>query len=185
MAKKKRAVIISVILFVISIGFIFVTIFVPRITNTESLNHDNTFKHSATVEHVEVNKDTFEIHIYENEQTLGIGMSALKGKSEMLNEIKSGDTIDFWTYFGDSYNLPDVESVPICAFSVNNKPILTIEESNRMYQKSQTTGRIFVIVLVAILVSIGVFLLVRAYRKPKVKSIKIDASCCSDKNNDA
>lgn len=170
MTKKKRAVTISVILFVISIGFIFVTIFVPRITNTESFTHDNTFKHSATVAYTQITKDAFEIHIQENDKTLGIGMNALKGKTEMLNEIKAGDTIVFWTYFGDSYNLPDVESVSICAFSINNKPILTIEESNRMYQKSQTTGWIFVIVLVAILVSIGVFLLVRAYRKPKEKS---------------
>lgn len=169
MAKRKRTVIISVILFIISIGWIFVAFFVPRITNTESFTYDNTFKHRATVKYVEVNNDAFEIHIQENDQTLGIGMGALKGKTKLLNGINTGDTIVFWTYWVDSYNLPDVDRVSICAFSINNKPILTIEERNRMEQKSLTIVRIMTIGLAIVLVSIGVFLLIRAYRKPKDK----------------
>lgn len=169
MVKRKQAVIGNVILLVISLVIMLVVFLLPHTTNTNSFTQDNTFKHSATIEYTEVNKDkdTFDIHIKENKQTLGIGMGALKDKTELLNQINEGDTITFWTYFADSYDLPNVDEVPICAFSINNKPILTIDESNRMLQKSLFKVRIFGIVIVVILESIGVFLLVRAFRKPK------------------
>lgn len=167
MTKKKRAIIISIVLFVVSLVWIFIAFFVPGIVDADSFNHDNTFKHSATVEYTEVTKDAFQIHIQENEQILGISMDFLKGKTELLREIHNGDAIVFWTYFGDVYDLPNVDNVPTCAFSINDKPILTIEESNRVLQESYINVKILVIVVAVILISIGVFLLVRSYRKPK------------------
>lgn len=169
MNKKRRALIISIVLFIISAGFIFTAFVVPKIGNADLLTRDNTFMHQATIKYVEKHNNAFEIHIQENTQILGIGMTYLDDKMELLDEIKQGDTITFWTYYSDTFNLPDVEMVPICAFSINDVPVVTIEESNLEHQKSMIILRTFVIVIAVILIFIGVFLLLRAYRKPKDK----------------
>lgn len=172
MVNKKRNIIISIILFIFA-ALALCSLLVPHILKTDNANEGNTFRHEGIVSHTNITDSVFEIYVEGDNRplTLDIGKShwkdILRGKEALVSKIESGDKIVYWTFLFDTVQISESDEIKICAFTVNKTKILTIDEFNKRGDAHWTMIRWIGVVIACIFISVGVTLLVFAYKKPK------------------
>lgn len=169
---KKTATITSTILFVCAVVFTLGVFIAPFLVKTDRAYEGNTYKYEGTISYTNMEEKNFEIFINEDPRPRRIKKDFLQGKEKLLNNIKKGDKITYWTHLFDTVSMSEATNIDIVAFTINETPIYTLEEYNKEHIKSFTIGRILVTAFSIILIIIGVVLLIRAYKPHKNNSNK-------------
>lgn len=169
MSKKKRwLIIVAIILFIFSIGYMIVGVFVPDLFDKE-YNETNTVEFTATVKSIEENQQGYKI--YMNEYPAYLHIETYQLVSDSLLTINKGDVISFRVITKEQVESPIVDEIYVVSLKSLNTEFITLNSSTKLLQNDIKNGRIISItVSIVMLVCAVCMISFVLYKRKKINA---------------
>ena len=168
--KTKGLTVGAVILFILSIMYMFLVINIPNYPGSE-YTEDNTAVYTATVRRVEESGGQYRIYLNEYNACIVVRPEQLVSQ-ELPTSIPENHVIGFRTIFVIEY--PGYGDVNVLSLSTVDTQFITLERTNQLSRESMNTAIIGGAVFSAVLFVIAVIMIIIVVKRKKQNKADIE-----------